>query len=719
MKNFKHVLLFFVAVFMFVPIKIDAQSNEYYYWYKNEKKPLSLNSTKNYVLIETGLEKQNLSERLRISISKIGEIKNLNLRNTLNLYNKSQSYGTSNWTIVSDVNQSEKLDIEEVKYIAPFFFSEDGDELGLSHLFYVKLKKPDDILELEKLAINNGVEIVGSNRFMPLWFTLACDRDSKGNALEMANLFFETGIFKASQPDLMVTNLTQSANDTYFSSQWGLVNTGQYSGTSGSDIQIEDAWDITQGDSDVIVAVFDHGIELDHPDMSNMSSSSYDTENATSPSIIEGNHGTAVAGIIGAEANNSLGIAGVAPSSPLMSISNELTLGVNTPAEVADGFNFAWDNGADVINNSWSHNGLSSSYIDDAIDEAVTYGRGGLGTVIVFITHNDNNSSIRYPSGNSDVIAVGAVSMCDERKSPSSCDGENWWGSNYGTGLDVVAPGVKIYTTDRQGTNGYNTSSGTAGDYVSDFNGTSSAAPFVSGIAALIISINPDLTHEEVRYAIESSAEKVGGYTYTASAGEHSGLTWNNEMGYGRVNAYQALIYTIEQHGATLGNEMSNVSLPLYSNLTLNEDIGVVSGSTLTIEATGTVTITSAGGAVSIGSSGVSKVPGNSESDLITDGGDDNNEEETQAPNTFTLSNNYPNPFNPSTQISFELPQQSNVVLEVFNLVGQKVAILVDGHRQQGQHTVTFNAGQLSSGIYIYRIQAGSFVQTKRMTLIK
>jgi subtilisin family serine protease len=424
--------------------------------------------------------------------------------------------------------------------VAPYFTNQSGDEIGLSNFLYVKLKTLGDTTVLKQQVNNHNAVVVYQDKFMPLWFVISVTSLSNLNAMELANAFYESGLFQYAEPDLMGGDHLDCVNDTYFNNQWGLNNTGQNGGTAGIDINACDAWQISTG-SNIIVAVLDEGVDLTHPDLvANIHSQSYDTENGTSPSIIRGDHGTACTGIIGAVRNNSTGIAGVAPDCQIMSISNQMTN--PTPAsrqQRGEGINWAVAHGADVISNSW---GSSVQYqiIDDAINNAVTQGRNGKGCVVVFASGNDYATSVSYPASLSNVIAVGAINRNGQRADFS----------NYGTALDVVAPGVLIPTTDRQGNNGYNYittntndpaySDYSNKDYTGKFNGTSSACPHVAGVAALILSVRPDLTQSQVRQAIESTCTKLSGYSYSSNSSHPNG-TWNNQTGHGLVNAYAAL----------------------------------------------------------------------------------------------------------------------------------------------------------------------------------
>ena len=537
-ENMKKLLILFSLII--ANTALLAQND--YYWYKNQKVFLKKISTKKYLTVENIEDTIVLKQKLNIPDVKVHKFSNTKIFSSIKAY-KQNVKNEKKWAVVESQNIGNVVLTakNEIIYENPFYYTLEEKEVGISHLFYVKLFKDDDVENLEVLAQQNNVEILGNNRFMPLWFTLSCSKHSAGNALKMANLFYESGLFVASEPDLMVDILTGCVDDPHFNNQWGLENTGQNGGTVGADINACQAWQTTTGSNNIVVAVLDDGIELDHPDMPNIHPASFDTESGTSPSQVLGNHGTACAGIIGASSDNNLGVAGIAPNCPLMSISNDLFLSVDISQQLANGFNFAWQNGASVISNSWGHGALTSTLLDDAIDNALTQGRNGLGCVVVLITQNWNNPSVVYPANsNPDIIAVGALSPCEERKSPSSCDGEGW-GSNYGTELDIMAPGVLIPTTDRQGTNGYNNSSGASGDYYQTFNGTSSACPHVAAVAGLILSVNHNLTQKEVADIIETTAQKMGTYSYQTTVDRPNG-TWHNEMGYGVVDADAAVL---------------------------------------------------------------------------------------------------------------------------------------------------------------------------------
>lgn len=529
----------FYLFFLFTGITLYGQSN--YYWYDGQKIFLEELNTKRFILFNPTENISNLKASLNIDNLNVEKSSKMNVFSSLAPYKKSE-IENYNWAILKGDFSEGLINHKEIVYEASFFLTPEKIQAGLSNLFYVKLKDQQDIKILEEMASINNVEILGNNKFMPLWYTLSCSKISTGNALEMANYFYESGRYAASQPDLMTDDSPLCVNDSHFSNQWNLDNTGQHGGVNGIDINYCEATEITSGDQNVIVAVLDQGVELNHPDLTNIHPVSFDTETGTSPSQVLGDHGTACAGIIGANTNNSDGIAGIAPESPIMSISNSLAGTPNSRQRRADGINFAVNNGASVINNSWS-SAIQYQIIDDAITNAFNNGRDGLGCVVVFSSGNDNGA-VNYPANsNEDILVVGAMSPCGERKNPGSCDGENFWGGNFGNQLDISAPGVLIPTTDRQGVNGYNHSAGVAGNFTQDFNGTSAAGPHVAAVAALVLSINPNLTFEEVNDIIESTAQKVGGYNYANNINRPNG-TWNNEMGYGLVDAYAAALQT-------------------------------------------------------------------------------------------------------------------------------------------------------------------------------
>ena len=409
--------------------------------------------------------------------------------------------------------------------ISPFFKSEYGERMGLSNLFYVKLKTESDITLLQQVAEQYNLIIIEQDPFMPLWFVLSTTEASEYNTLELYHLFIRKRLFQAALPDFMV-NALACVSDPFFYRQWGLRNIGQSGGTSGIDIRACAAWQRSTG-TNVTVAIIDQGIAWSHPDLQgNIHPSAFDADTRIGPVPLaqltpRGNHGTPVAGIVGAMQNGE-GISGVAPNSRLMSIassfSGDITIG--RIMNIAWGINQAWQHGADVINLSWGsnafdvvdpHTGINP--IRNAIHLAVTQGRDGLGCVIVAATQNFYGAVV-FPASMPEVIGVGAIDRNGRRPSFS----------NFGTGLDVVAPGAanSILTTHWHGGYRY-------------YGHTSIATPHVAGIAALILSVRPDLTQAQVRNVITSTARRLP--HYPPSSG-----TWNNQVGHGLVDAYEAVM---------------------------------------------------------------------------------------------------------------------------------------------------------------------------------
>ena len=457
----------------------------------------------------------------------------------------------------------------DVRYVSPVFSEDNVHFSSVSDEFSVKLRSRSDYSELASLSREYGCEIVRYEGFDEGVFFVRLPKESDFEVMELSAAYYETGLFEFASPGFFWFGAMSSV-DPLYTYQWGLKNTGQL-GAVGLDINAEAAWNITEGSSDIVVAVLDNGVELSHPDLSANLVTGYDaldTLHTYGGAPLENNagHGTAVAGIIGAVRGNGAGISGIAPESKMMpirigyySISDNKEK-IYCPAAVK-GITWARTHGADVLNCSWG-GGSPDALLTSAIHNATTLGRGGKGCVVIFSSGNENNSSVSYPGSLYDVMAVGAISCNGKRKSPSTPDGELWWGSNYGSTLDVVAPGVFIYTTDRLGNDGYNPDEDDPTldipdrNYTARFGGTSAAAPYVAGIAALILSEYPDLPQDLVRRAIELSCNKLSSYNFVEDD-NYPSATWHNEVGYGLVDAFHALG---EAGNAEMQNTLDNTA---------------------------------------------------------------------------------------------------------------------------------------------------------------
>lgn len=262
-------------------------------------------------------------------------------------------------------------------------------------------------------------------------------------------------------------------------------------------MQAPAAWDVTKGSSNVVVAVVDTGVQTDHPDLTGKTVAGYDFVNNDNNAYDEQGHGTHVAGTIAATTNNGIGVAAVAPDVKVMPVRVLDANGSGTNDWVASGITYAADNGAKVINMS-----LGGSSGSQALQDAVNYA-WSKGVVVVAAAGNSNTSSPSYPAYYTNCIAVAATDSNDARASFS----------NYGSWVDVAAPGVNIMSS-------------TLGGGYAKYSGTSMATPHAAGVAALVASQGK--THTEVRAMLENTADQIAG----------TGTYWAK----GRLNAYRAVI---------------------------------------------------------------------------------------------------------------------------------------------------------------------------------
>lgn len=296
-----------------------------------------------------------------------------------------------------------------------------------------------------------------------------------------------------------------------------------------------DAWNLISPSPAVSVAILDEGVDVGHPDLSAAIRGTFDAFSGTQPNPWD-SHGTACAGLAAAIPNNGLGVRGSGGGCSLLAarIARSPQPGadwVSTNSGIQRAIDWAWQNGADILSNSWG-GGAPSGAIINAFERARTLGRNGKGCVIVVAAGN-HSRPVDFPGNLPNVLTVSASNEFDEPKTRTSADGENW-GSNFGSDVDVAAPGVHNYTTDNRGAAGYNAGGGSLnGDYVSNFNGTSSSTPIVAGIAALVLSANPNLREAQVRRILKQNADKVGSVLYVNGR--------NDQMGHGRVNASRAV----------------------------------------------------------------------------------------------------------------------------------------------------------------------------------
>lgn len=303
-------------------------------------------------------------------------------------------------------------------------------------------------------------------------------------------------------------------NDPGFSDLWGIRNTGQFGGTAGIDMDADEAWDISTGDPAIKILIIDTGVEQDHPDINQLPGADFRGEGGGGGPINEcDNHGTAVAGCVSAIVNNSTGTVGTAPACLVIS-ARPFTSNVpcdggwsSGTTETIDALVFGEAQGVRVTNNS-NYYGFTSSAIDFKYFQMYNAG------IVHFASAgNDAENASSYPASLPYVNSISAMAPSGALASFS----------NFGPDISLAAPGESVYSTDRTGSDGY-----TGGDYAF-VNGTSFASPYTAGVAALVLSLEPELTASEVESKLHCTARDLG------TAG------FDEQYGFGMVNAFDAV----------------------------------------------------------------------------------------------------------------------------------------------------------------------------------
>ena len=276
-------------------------------------------------------------------------------------------------------------------------------------------------------------------------------------------------------------------NDPFLPQQWGWFR-----------IAADKAWEAGCNGAGIVVAVLDTGIDLDHPDLADNIVDGWNFIDNNGDASDLDNHGTMVSGVIAAIADNSEGLVGVAPDAKIMPLKVLDSDGGN-PRDVASAIRYAADNGAKIITMSFGGQyGRLSISAERAIDYAARQG-----CILVAAVGNDNTDELVFPAAYEQVIAVSAIDQNDVRADFSNC----------GSYVEFCAPGINIVSTGKDG------------DYFMG-NGTSFAAPLVAGLAALMLSDDPQLSGEEVRTKLRAQVEDLGE------------IGWDQYYGWGLANAY-------------------------------------------------------------------------------------------------------------------------------------------------------------------------------------
>lgn len=382
-------------------------------------------------------------------------------------------------------------------------------------------------------------------------------------------------------------------NDPYYPDQWHLNNRRQTNGITGEDANVVEAWDQYRGRG-VVIGIVDDGVDYFHQDLttsyrSDLSWDYDDGDNDPLPDPFnEDFHGTAVAGVAAARGNNGVGVSGVAPEAQYAAI-RLISSAAPTDFQEANSLSHAPDD-IDIYNNSWGPvDGLDWLLAPGplaffAIDDGVRFERNGLGSIYTWAAGNglQDGDNVNY-DGYANLFQTIAVTAIDDR-------GKQTEYSEPGAAILISAPssslasgiGDGIVTTDLRNNQGYNYATGEAdGDgfpdlnYTETFGGTSSATPVVSGVIALMLEANPNLSWRDVQAILVETARKNdptdNGWRVNAA-----GYEFNHKYGFGAVDALAAV--QLAENWTPLGTARLISSPEVFSGAVIPENtVGVTS----------------------------------------------------------------------------------------------------------------------------------------------
>lgn len=518
---------------------VFSQSESYYY--KGQEKIIEEQKGKVYIEVLDSFNENDLN------INFIKEYTPLE-----NLYHKIDGKDVLHTTIefIDEQDYQQRVNIlknlNHVNIVSKFYVNENDDALGVSASFYVKTENRN-YTKLDSIATQYNLEVLNYEITKDWSFVSSTPASGFNNTFQLVNHLRSTELFLDVFPDLLVEiiptlDVTEDdcINDPLNS--WAMDPEEEFG------INPCGAWEHTMGEG-INIGLMDSGVDPDHEDLENWLPG-WDAVTQTSPNQITANgsvHGTAMAGIIGATPNNDKGIAGIAPNANLIPISFRMLSGQQTLSSAIAAVNWAIDNNIDVLNMSFGITHESDTF-DSSIEDALENGRDGKGMVIVAAAGNNPGPILSLPVG----FALTYPANLDDKifvVSSSRPIGEQFYNHWFGEeNLDFLAPGVNVETTSFD--NNYFEASG-----------TSVASAYVSGIAGLVLSINPNFTNEEVYEIVAKNCVKIStgttsittsvqDFPYHVNNSKPHGK-WSFRTGYGLVDATAAveaaICYTEEQ----------------------------------------------------------------------------------------------------------------------------------------------------------------------------